>query len=651
MRFFTTALALFASAALAQLNNAINVPEGQSTLDVTAGQPVTITWSNPSDGTVTIKLQQSDSDITPDSGIVLSTNTPASAQTFTFTVNPEQVNSYQYTIEIIDNNDPNNYNFSPNFGITNAQATSTDTASSASGSSSASETASSDSSSATDSSTVTITSASESASTSDASATDSASSETSSDSDSSASATTSSETSSETSSDAESSETSTSASASATTSAPNSNSEGGAGSLKIQGGLAAFVAVALAVLYLSQGLSTADASVRSCRPVSGMIETRQKTVNGHVPEDSVITSRQILLRDLDNLKLISRQVLLTDHHIDNLEFVSRQILLTGLDNLKLISRQILPINHELAHCPWASGAFAAIFALSACLHLLQSQTCQCWVYTWPLVPACLMMTGAFICREVTARTHEPTELSSAVQGLFYAAMPTFALPLYFFLLRILETPPLELQLFSCHRHHLQQGHHRSYASIFFIFLVTFLNSALIGLIARGASTYFGRGHDQGVMAAGLRCLQASQVLQLVFNVALLAAFTLLRRKHGVQFRPASEDHRVATALTTLALLTSFLLIHNGFRTLQIFASPHSGMWLAEVLVWVLEGTTMVIFTGLFHIMHPALYLDLHSDLQCSAMRSCVGGTEEEGITMDYGSTYSGDTAVIKTTAT
>ncbi|RMZ78506.1 hypothetical protein DV737_g3813, partial [Chaetothyriales sp. CBS 132003] len=96
MRFFTTAVALFASfaLALAEANNAIDIPSGQSTLDVTAGQPVTITWSNPSSGTVTIKLQQSGSNITPDSGIVLTSDTPASDKTFTFTIDPDQVNSY-----------------------------------------------------------------------------------------------------------------------------------------------------------------------------------------------------------------------------------------------------------------------------------------------------------------------------------------------------------------------------------------------------------------------------------------------------------------------------------------------------------------------------------------------------------------------------
>jgi hypothetical protein len=61
-------LAFYATLTLAQ-NNSINIPAGQSTLSVIAGQLTTITWSNPSSGTVTIKLQQPP--ITPDSGYVL----------------------------------------------------------------------------------------------------------------------------------------------------------------------------------------------------------------------------------------------------------------------------------------------------------------------------------------------------------------------------------------------------------------------------------------------------------------------------------------------------------------------------------------------------------------------------------------------------
>lgn len=61
-------LAFYAVVAFAQ-NNKINIPAGASTLSVVAGQVTTITWSDPSSSTVTIKLQQNP--ITPTSGFVL----------------------------------------------------------------------------------------------------------------------------------------------------------------------------------------------------------------------------------------------------------------------------------------------------------------------------------------------------------------------------------------------------------------------------------------------------------------------------------------------------------------------------------------------------------------------------------------------------
>jgi len=70
MRFvYAVATALLAAVATAQQNNAISIPEGSSTLKVAAGQPLVIDWTNPSSGTVTIKLVQTP--ITPDSGVVL----------------------------------------------------------------------------------------------------------------------------------------------------------------------------------------------------------------------------------------------------------------------------------------------------------------------------------------------------------------------------------------------------------------------------------------------------------------------------------------------------------------------------------------------------------------------------------------------------
>ena len=76
MKYIAPFFALVA-AVLAQ-NNAINIPAGG--LQVTAGQPITITWTDPSSSTVTIKLQQG-SGVTPNSGItVLSEFLPISCR-------------------------------------------------------------------------------------------------------------------------------------------------------------------------------------------------------------------------------------------------------------------------------------------------------------------------------------------------------------------------------------------------------------------------------------------------------------------------------------------------------------------------------------------------------------------------------------------
>jgi hypothetical protein len=61
------ALAFYTAVAFAQ-SNKINIPAGG--LSIVAGQVTTITWSDPSNSTVTIKLQQAPN-ITPTSGFVL----------------------------------------------------------------------------------------------------------------------------------------------------------------------------------------------------------------------------------------------------------------------------------------------------------------------------------------------------------------------------------------------------------------------------------------------------------------------------------------------------------------------------------------------------------------------------------------------------
>ena len=108
------ALAFYTAVAFAQ-NNEITIPADG--LNIVAGQVTTITWTDPSSSTVTIKLQQAP--ITSTSGYVLactwkdhpspsatknlltflghSAGISASAMTATFTI-PATVNSHQYTI-------------------------------------------------------------------------------------------------------------------------------------------------------------------------------------------------------------------------------------------------------------------------------------------------------------------------------------------------------------------------------------------------------------------------------------------------------------------------------------------------------------------------------------------------------------------------
>ncbi|KAK2758611.1 hypothetical protein FQN54_003301 [Arachnomyces sp. PD_36] len=114
--FIYLAVSAFAAFAAAQgTDNAFNVPPGG--YDFTAGQPTNLEWTPSTSGTVTLKLQIG-KDITPNSGEVIASNIPNSG-TYSFvppvTADPDT----EYTVEIIDDNDPENFNFTPTFNVEN----------------------------------------------------------------------------------------------------------------------------------------------------------------------------------------------------------------------------------------------------------------------------------------------------------------------------------------------------------------------------------------------------------------------------------------------------------------------------------------------------------------------------------------------------
>jgi len=221
-------------------------------------------------------------------------------------------------------------------------------------------------------------------------------------------------------------------------------------------------------------------------------------------------------------------------------------------------------------------------------------------YTWPLPCACILMMAGFICREITADKHDADDLAGAVQGLFYSATPTFALPLYAFLI----CSPFSSELLPW----LNQ-------MVSYIIVWAF-TTATISCTAQGCSTYFNPDAKASTISSALALLKASLLLQLSLNGAVLCLLVVVL---GSKLRKITGDdnamghHQSMRTLLFLSFaLTVLMVVRNIFRTVQIFASPLSAIWTNEAYFWVFEASVMVCFSTLFHVMHPAKYLSLGS---------------------------------------
>jgi len=245
-----------------------------------------------------------------------------------------------------------------------------------------------------------------------------------------------------------------------------------------------------------------------------------------------------------------------------------------------------------------SGVFAGIFAISCGLHIWQSRKYRSWPYTWPLPCACLLMMAGFISREIVADDDRADDLASVVQGLFYSAIPTFAIPLYTFL----HCSPVSSELLPW----LNQ-------TISYIVVWCF-TSAVISCTAQGCSTYFNPDAKRSSIKPALALVKASLFLQLVPNAAMLCILVavFIVRRNNVNNTDTAAGHRRQLQMLVLSLfgLTTLMILRNVFRTVQIFASSLSGIWTEEAYFWVFEGCVMVCFTALFHVLHPAKYVSL-----------------------------------------
>ncbi|KMU90217.1 hypothetical protein CIHG_08027 [Coccidioides immitis H538.4] len=116
------ALGVLAAVAAAARENPFNNPSGGYRF--AANMPTTLSWEPTTDGTVTLKLQKAGA-INPTSGITIAANIPNSGS-YVFVPSASLGPGSDYTIEIIDDNDPDKINFTPQFSITGTTGTATE---------------------------------------------------------------------------------------------------------------------------------------------------------------------------------------------------------------------------------------------------------------------------------------------------------------------------------------------------------------------------------------------------------------------------------------------------------------------------------------------------------------------------------------------
>ena len=146
-------------------------------------------------------------------------------------------------------------------------------------------------------------------------------------------------------------------------------------------------------------------------------------------------------------------------------------------------------------------------------------------------------------------------------------------------------------------------------------VVTCLNTASISTLSQGAATYFNPDAKPGTVASGLALIKASLILQIVMDVGMLGVLYLLHRR-------SQWTHEQIMIGVAFFAMVGLVFVRTLFRTIQIFLSPLSPLWIDEVYFWVFEACLMLAFTTLCHIMHPGTLLSsLSGDIGTSRRNS------------------------------
>lgn len=167
------------------------------------------------------------------------------------------------------------------------------------------------------------------------------------------------------------------------------------------------------------------------------------------------------------------------------------------------------------------------------------------------------------------------------------------------------------------------------------------NTAVITTLSQGAATYWNSDIKNDQRTAGLALVKASLFLQLAPNTAYLTIMALLKYRQKSRYMPAEyrRDRKITIVTYTLYVLMGLIVVRNIFRTIQIFEPPTSGWWTSEVYFWIFEACVMLAFTVVFHVMHPAKYLEMRAgDLSSDRCRTKRQGSDSDvdGMRLEYG---------------
>lgn len=133
--------------------------------------------------------------------------------------------------------------------------------------------------------------------------------------------------------------------------------------------------------------------------------------------------------------------------------------------------------------------------------------------------------------------------------------------------------------------------------------------AIISITSQGASTFFKSNASHSTITSARAEIQASFILQLVLNICFFIILALFQRRFSKAGSFEGTDKtKVGNLSLTLYTLGALMLVHNIYRTIQIFSPASSAAWKTEALYWVFDAVPLLLFSLILNVVQPVRLL-------------------------------------------